>query len=412
MRIFVFSRAKRDIGAALARWKANHPDEPGHLEEDLASAFVMLKEHPYAGAKAREPRLQGFLRLVSATQIQQAGGMAFLAAVLEVLLALIAGRDLVLESLALRQQLAILRRTSPRPRLRASDRIFWVALRRVWSGWANVLALVQPATVVAWHRAGFRLLWRWKSGRPGRPRTHDEVRALIRKLARENLLWGAPRIHGELLKLGFDVSESTVQTYMGRRRRPGSGGWRTFLRNHGAATLAVDFVVIPTATFQLLYGFVVLEHGRRRIRHVSVTAHPTADWAANALLEALPWECAFKYLLRDRDGIYGRRFRERAKALLLEAVLSAPKSPWQSAYVERCIGSIRRDLLDHVIVFGEDHAQRLLRAYAHYYNDDRTHLGLFKDTPHAREVEPPSAGRIESRPVLGGLHHRYFRRAA
>jgi putative transposase len=338
--------------------------------------------------------------------------MAFLAALLEVLLALVAGRNLVLENLALRQQLAILRRTAPRPRLRPSDRLFWVALRGLWANWSDVLALVQPGTVVAWHRAGFRRFWTLKSGRPGRPRAHDEVRALIRKLARDNPLWGAPRIHGELLKLGFVVSESTVQKYMGRRRRPGSGSWRAFLRNHGAATLAVDFVVIPTATFQLLYGFVVLEHGRRRIRHFDVTAHPTAEWAANALLEALPWECAFKYLLRDRDGIYGARFRERAKALLLEEVLSAPKSPWQNAHVERCIGSIRRELLDHVIVLGEGHARRLLEAYARYYNRDRTHLGLFKDTPDEREVESPSAGHVEARPVLGGLHHRYFRRAA
>ena len=338
--------------------------------------------------------------------------MSFLAALLEVLFTLVVGRNLVLENLALRQQVAILRRTAPRPRLRPSDRLFWVALRRMWSGWDDVLALVQPGTVVAWHRAGFRLFWTLKSGRPGRPRAHDEVRGLIRKLSHDNPLWGAPRIHGELLKLGFVVSESTVQKYLRCRRRRGGGTWRAFLRNHAAATLAVDFVVIPTATFQLLYGFVVLEHGRRRIRHVDVTAHPTAEWAAQALLEALPWECAFKHLVRDRDGIYGARFRERARAMMLQEVLSAPKSPWQNAFVERCIGSIRRELLDHVIVLGADHARRLLQQYARYYHGDRTHLGLLKDAPDEREVEPPSAGRIEARPVLGGLHHRYFRRAA
>ena len=332
---------------------------------------------------------------------------------MQLLLTLVCSSDLLLENLALRQQLAILKRTSPRPRLYASERLFWVVLRRVWADWERTLALVQPATVVAWHRAGFRLFWRWRSSAGGRPVVDDEVPALIRRLSRDSPLWGAPRIHGELLKLGFRVSESTVQKYMRRRRAPGSKQtWRTFLRNHAAAILAVDFVVIPTASFQLLYGFVVLEHGSRRIRHVDVTAHPTAEWAANALLEALPWECAFKYLLRDRDGVYGARFRERAKAMLLEEVLTAPRSPWQNAFVERCIGSIRRDLLDHVIVLGESHARRLLKAYARYYNDDRTHLGLFKDTPNEREVEAPSAGAVEARPVLGGLHHRYFRRAA
>lgn len=338
--------------------------------------------------------------------------MVFLAALLEVALMLACNRDLLFELLALRQQLATLKRTAPRPKLRASERLFWVALRSVWPRWDEALVVVKPATVVAWHRAGFRLFWRWKSRAPGRPRVHDELRALIRRLARDNPLWGAPRIHGELLKLGFKVSESTVQKYMRRRRRPGPSTWRAFLRNHGAATLAVDFFVIPTATFQLLYGFVVLEHGRRRIRHLDVTAHPSSEWAANALIEALPWECAFKYLLRDRDGTYGARFRARARAMALEEVLSAPRSPWQNGRVERCIGSIRRDLLDHVIVLGEDHARRLLKAYLRYYNGDRTHLALLKDSPDEREVEPPSAGRVEARPVLGGLHHRYFRRAA
>lgn len=378
----------------------------------LLGFYTGAREEASRLAEAAVPENSSRARAIEARRWGRLAGMVFFVALGELFVAVWCGRDLLIENLALRQQLAILRRASPRPKLRSSERLFWVALRRFWASWEGALALVQPATVVAWHRAGFRLFWRWRSRSGGRPLTHGELRALIRRLARDNPLWGAPRIHGELLKLGFKVSESTVQKYMRRRRRPGSGNWRTFLKNHARVTLAVDFVVIPTAAFQLLYGFVVLEHGRRRIRYVDVTAHPTAEWAANALIEALPWECPFRYMLRDRDGVFGARFRARAKAMLLEEVVSAPRSPWQNAFVERCIGSIRRELLDHVIVLGEAHARRLLKGYARYYNADRTHLGLFKDTPEEREVEPQAMGTVHARPILGGLHHRYFRRAA
>jgi hypothetical protein len=251
--------------------------------------------------------------------------MAFLAALFEVLLALVAGRNFVLENLALRQQLAIFRRTAPRPRLLVSERLFWVVLRRVWSGWADVLALVQPATVVAWHRAGFGLFWTWKSGRPGRPRAHDEVRALIRKLARENALWGAPRIHGELLKLGIKISQATVGRWMPWRPKVPSPTWRSFLHNHLPDIAAIDMLVVPTTTFRLLYALIVLSLDRRRVVHFAVTPNPTQDWLSRQMTEAFPWDTAPRYLLRDRNKSSGPAFRHRVRAMgITEAINGAP----------------------------------------------------------------------------------------
>ncbi len=340
--------------------------------------------------------------------------MAVLLALVGMLLSLLDRRSLALENLALRQQLAVLRRQAPRPRLRPSDRLFWVALARLWPRWREALCLVKPATVVAWHRAGFRLFWRWRS-RGGRPRVDEEVRALVRRLAKDNATWGAPRIHGELLKLGFRVAQSTVAVCMPsqpRPRKPPSQTWRSFLRNHLFQAAAMDFFVIPTVTFRLLYGFVVLGHGRRRILHVAVTAHPTAAWTAQQLREAFPWDAAPRFLHRDRDGAYGADVLRAMQAMGIEDVPSAPHSPWQNPYCERLIGTLRRELLAHVIVLGEAHAQRLLREYVEYYNGSRCHLALAKDAPGERPVEPPSAGVIDAREVLGGLHHRYLRRAA
>jgi transposase InsO family protein len=327
---------------------------------------------------------------------------------------------LVLENLALRQQLAVLRKETPRPAVRTVDRVFWVALSRLWPRWKEALHLVKPETVIAWHRAGFRLFWTWRSrpSKGGRPPASEETQRLVRQLAADNPGWGAPRIHGELRKLGLRVAQSTVASLLLKvrgppgPRKPPSQTWRAFLKNHLTQAAAMDFFVIPTAGFKLLYGFVIIEHGRRRIRHVAVTTQPTAAWVSQQLREACPFDTAPAFLHRDRDGIYSEAVSDTIKAMGIEEVLSAPRSPWQNPYCERVIGTLRRELFDHVIVTGEAHALALLKEYVEYYNGSRTHLSLVKDAPNEREVELPSAGPVHVREVLGGLHHRYFRRAA
>jgi putative transposase len=323
-------------------------------------------------------------------------------------------RALMLENLALRHQLAVLQRTARRPRLRPSDRLFWILLSHLWHGWAEALAIVQPDTVIRWQRAGFRLVWTWKSRRhgPGRPAVAHEIRTLIRRMAAANPLWGAPRIHGELQKLGLDISQATVSKYVVRHRTPPSQTWRTFLRNHVGSLVSVDFFVVPTVLFRVLFVFVVLAHDRRRVLHVNVTEAPTAQWTAQQLAEAFPWETAPRYLLRDRDGVYGAVFASRAHALGIQEVTIAPRSPWQNPYVERLIGTLRRDCLDHIVVLNENHLRRLLRDYLLYYHHARTHLSLDKDAPEPRLVEHPDQGGIVEIPMVGGLHHRYTRRAA
>ena len=300
-----------------------------------------------------------------------------------------------------------------RPRLSNVDRGLWVLLSRRWARWSGALIIVKPGTVIKWHRAGFRRYWTWRS-RPkgGRPGIDPEVRALIKRMATSNM-WGAPRIHGELLKLGIRVSEATVSKYMPRRRKPPSQAWRTFLDNHVKSLVSVDFFTVPTALFHVLFVFVVLAHDRRRILSINVTSNPSAAWVANQVVQAFPWETAPRYLLRDRDGIYGACFRGRVQNLGVEEVLIAPRSPWQSPFVERVIGTLRRELLDHVIVLSEQHLRRLLRTFvAEYYHLSRTHLSLGKDSPDPRSVEPPDVGQVIELPVVGGLHHRYTRRAA
>jgi putative transposase len=239
-----------------------------------------------------------------------------------------------------------------------------------------------------------------------------DVRTLIRTMAQENSRWGAPRIHGELLKLGIDVSQATVAKYMGRRRQPPSQTWRTFLRNHVGQIVAADFFVVPTVTYRLLFVLVLLAHDRRRIRHIAVTAHPTAAWTAQQLREACPWDEASRYLLHDRDHAFDH-LGATAKAMGIEEVLTAPRAPWQNAFVERFIGSARRECLDHAIVFNEAGLQRLMTLYRSYYKRSRTHLSLDKDTPIARPVMSPGDGAaVVAIPEVGGLHHRYERRAA
>lgn len=310
---------------------------------------------------------------------------------------------------ALRHQVMILQRQQRRrPKLTRWDRLLFAALYHVQPRVLQSISIVQPETVVRWHRSGFRLLWKRKSrGKAGRPNISAEVRRLIGQISRENPLWGAPRIHGELLKLGIDVCQSTAAKYMVRGRAPPSQGWLTFLRNHADGIAAIDLFVVPTISFRLLYGLVILHLGRRRIIHIGATYHPTAEWLAQQITEAFPWETSPDHLIRDRDCAYGDAFRRRLSAMGIRDGPTAPRSPWQNGYVERTIGSIRRELLDHVIVTGERHLRSLLRDYAEYHNNWRTHLGLNKDTPLARPVL--HKGAITSTPKLGGLHHAYVR---
>jgi transposase InsO family protein len=284
----------------------------------------------------------------------------------------------------------------------------------LWRDWRSALVIVKPETVVAWHRAGFRLFWTWKvrHGQPGRPVISREIRDLIRKMCRENPGWGAPRIHGELLKLGIDVGESSVSKYMVRSRRPPSQTWRTFLENHGKQLVSIDFFTVPTIRFQVLYVFLVLAHDRRRILHFNVTAHPTAQWTGQQLREAFPFDQLPRYLLRDRDAIFGNEFRAQVESMDIHEVLSAPRSPWQRAYVERVIGSIRRECLDQVIVLHETSLRRILGSYVDYYHRSRTHLSLRKDSPEPRSIQPPDMGSVVAVSQVSGLHHRYERRAA
>src|SRR3979411_146893 len=313
------------------------------------------------------------------------------------------------ENAVLRHQLIVLRRKlKGRARLTNSDRWFFVQMYRCFPSILKVVTIVQPETLVSWHRAGFRRYWRWKSRRRGgRPRIEIEMRALIPQMSTENQLWGAPRIHGELLKLGFEVAQSSVAKYMVKRRGPPSQGWRTFLRNHAPDVAAMDLFVVPTIGFDLLYAFVIVRLDRRDLAWICVTTNPTAEWVARQITEAFPWDGAPGYMIRDRDRIYGTVVTRRLRAMGIRDKPTAPASPWQNGFVERLIGSIRREYVDHIVVLGEAHLRRILKSYARYYNETRTHLALDKDAPVSRTVK--RAGRILCRPVLGGLHHEYVR---
>jgi putative transposase len=321
---------------------------------------------------------------------------------------------IALENLALRHQLAVHQRSVRRPRLSRWDRILWVWLTRIWTGWRSSLVIVQPATVLAWHRQGFRLYWGWKS-KPhlvGRPKLAAEIRLLIRQMARDNPTWGRRRVQAELALLGYTVAELTVAKYMHRRTSPWpSPTWRAFLHAHLREIVAVDFFLVPTLTFRLLFVFVVLRHDRRELLHVNVTDHPTAVWTARQLVQAFPDDSAPTFLLRDRDAIYGEEFGTRVKYLGVREVLTAPRAPWQNPLVERVIGSIRRECLDQVVILNAAHLQRLLRAYVAYYNTVRPHQALEQNAPRPRTVQPPALGRVVAIPQVGGLHHLYQRAA-
>jgi transposase InsO family protein len=309
----------------------------------------------------------------------------------------------------LRHQLNVLQRqASSRPRLTVADRVLFVWLCLLFPSLKNTIMIVQPDTVLRWHRSGFRLYWRWKSRSHGPPKIQIEVRSLIRRMSVENPLWGAPRIHGELMKLGIEVAQSTVAKYMAKRRPGGSGQtWKTFLRNHVAGVGAMDFLVVPTVNFRLLFVLVILRHKRRRLISLSVTDHPTAQWIARQITEAFPWDETPTHLIRDRDACYGHAVTKRLAAMGIRDHPIAPRSPWQNGHAERLIGSIRRECLDHVVILGEAHLRQVLKAYADYYNRIRTHLSLAKDAPLVRPVR--RVGNVAARPIIGGLHHEYVR---
>ena len=326
-------------------------------------------------------------------------------------------RDLLLENAALRQQLAVYQRAGPSPRLRTSDRLFWVWLSRLWTHWRSALVIVQPETVIGWHRKAWKRYWSWKSGagRHGRPRIAEEVRDLISRMASENWIWGAQRIRGELLNLGFDVGLETVRRYMHlARRRPPSQGWRTFLRNHALELWACDFFTVQTFFFQTLYVFFFIAHDRRRLVHLNVTAHPTAEWVWRQLIEATPWKAKPRYLIRDRDACFGKAFNGRAGKIGIETVLAPYRCPQANGIAERMVGTFRRQCLDHVIVLNERHLQRLMREYVGHYNRWRPHraLALTAPAPPPRLSRPQGSDRVKASPVLGGLHHEYAWEAA
>ncbi len=322
--------------------------------------------------------------------------------------------NLVIENLALRQQIAVLRKERPRPLLNNVDRAFWLALRTAWPRWASLLIIVKADTVAKWHRERFRRHWAAISRRPGRPRIDAEIRRLIRHMATDG--WGAPRIHGELMKLGVEISEASVSRYM--PRRPADPDrfkrWVAFLRNHREAIAAMDLFTVPTASLSVLYGFFIIDYSRRRILHFNATFNPTAAWVIQQLREAFPFDTAPKYLLFDRDRIFSTVLVRFIKAMGIKPCRTAYRSPWQNGVAERWIGSCRRELLDHMIVLDRRHLVRLMRAYLGYYHEDRCHLGLAKDAPSGRNVasRPSGTAKIVALSRVGGLHHRYAWREA
>jgi putative transposase len=321
---------------------------------------------------------------------------------------------LQMELIALRHQVAVYKQSISRPRLRPSDRLLWVWLSRLWPGWQEVLEFVQPRTVIAWQKKRFRDYWRRlsQSGKPGRPAIAREVREIIQDMWRSNPTWGSPRIVGELRKLGITVAKSTVEKYRPRIRKPPSPTWKAFLTNHVKDIVACDFFTVPTVTCRVLFVFIMLAHERRRIVHFNITEHPTAQWTAQQIVEACPWDTAPRYLLRDRESICGAHVQQRIKNMGIEEVKIAPRSPWQNPYCERVIGSIRREYLNEVIVRNERHLRRVLQAYMDYYHHWRTHRSLEMDTPEPRAMQPPSVGPVRKLPEVGGLHHHYERVAA
>lgn len=321
--------------------------------------------------------------------------------------------NLALEVAALRQQLAVFKQ--PRPRMRNPDWLFWILLNHFWPSWSNALILVKPETVISWHRAVFQRFWRWRSQRctPGRPSISTEIRQLIRRMNANNPTWGAPRIHGELLQLGFAISEPAVSRYLQRlkRRRDSSKAkrWLRFLNNHREVTAAFDFFTVPTLTFRILYGFFVIEHSRRKILHFHATAHPTSEWIVQQLREAFSLPCLYRYVIFDHDAKFSSAIREFLTSSGIKPIQTSIYSPWQNGIAERWVGSCRRELLDHVIPLNEEHLRRLGREFLAYYHEDQTHNGLGEKTPRTGPIEARQSQKSEllKMPRIGGLHHRY-----
>jgi putative transposase len=339
--------------------------------------------------------------------------------VISALLAFVAGffrsrASLCLEHLALRHQLAVYQQTVDRPRLCSTDLVLWAWLSRLWPGWLDALAFVQLRTVIAWQRKRARNHWRRVSqrGKPSRPAIAKEVRDLSRTMWQSHPTWGAPRIVGELQKLDIDVAKSTVEKYRVHSRKPPSPTWKTFMKNPVQDLVSLDFFVVPTVTHKVLLVLLILAHERRRLVQFNMTEHPTAAWTAQQVIEAFPWDKAPRYLLRDRDRIYSASFRQRMRHMGIEDVVIAPRSPWQKPYVERLLGSIRRECRDHVIVLHERHLRRLLTVYFQYYHRWRTHRALEMDCPVPRPVQRPDVGLIREVTEVGGWHHHDERRAA
>ena len=321
--------------------------------------------------------------------------------------------QLLLEIAMLAKQLEIYQRTDPKLKIKRTDRVIFSLIKDLLSNWKERIFIVKPETVIKWHRTAFKFYWRWKSKpKGGRPKISKEVIALIKQIANENPQWGVPRIHGELQKLGFDISESTVQRYMPKKGKRNNGqNWKTFLKNHSKDIISIDFLTVPTINFKLMYVLVIIEHHRRKLIHFNVTKNPTAEWCLQQIRNLLfDFAILPKYLIRDRDMKYGTLLGGKKNRFGIDEIVTSYRSPWQNGYVERVIGSIKRECLDHVIILNESHLRTILTDYFSYYNKYRTHLGIEKDSPKGRPVQ--LEGKIDKIPVVKGLHHVYFRKAA
>ncbi|TSA30731.1 MAG: integrase [Ignavibacteriales bacterium] len=320
--------------------------------------------------------------------------------------------QLQFEIVFLKKQLEILNRSNKKLQILNRDRLFFTVMKRIFGNWKESLVIIKPETVINWHRKGFKLYWGWKSRHTrGRPKISKEQIDLIKQMAKDNPLWGIPRIHGEIMKLGFDISESTVMRYVTKKNGRTSGQrWKIFLKNHSAEIVSIDFLTVPTYNFKLMYVLIFLSHERRRIIHFNVSSHPTSEWSTQQLKNALYDSDSPKFLIRDRDTKFGSLFSQTVSDCGIREIVTAYRSPWQNGYCERVIGSIRREFLDHVIVINENHLRKLLKEYFHYYNYQRTHLGLEKDSPESRPVQV--IGKIEKMAVANGLHNYYYRKAA